>query len=254
MRGLSPNMTSRQHAELVDGGKGIELSVWRLFFMEGFGDVKSYLTNNYLQVMELMLKFGADPHISISSPGFEINGDIEHVDERKCRIWFSFLPSNETFEKEVKLYKPDEDHMKWKSHFSSLLRKKGGKISLRDWFEGYERREDIKSILALIDRSIKLLEQSPTALDEIPLLLAKEAESQPQSDTAEPSRTISSKENTPVSEQSKDGANKAKGVIISQLEKCIGERMAHILLDKILGNPFAPFLLGKNAVPHVLVL
>jgi len=127
---------------------------------------------------------------------------------------------------------------------AKLLRDKGGKISLRDWFD-HNGGDAAKGILALIDRNMKLLEQSLTALDELPLLLAKEAESRPPSEAAEPSQSISGKEDTPETEPS-------KGAVISQLEKYVGERMAHILLDKLLGHPLAPFLLGKSVVSHVL--
>lgn len=243
-RGLSPNMTSPQHTgtALIDVGKEIALSIWHIFFINAF--YPDHINDiNYVKTIELMLKFGADPRISISSPELERVEDAGSSRTGRYRIFFSFPPSNTSIER---IYHVDSE-----SPLFNLLRTKE-KISLRDWFES-EGREELKPLLALIDRNMKLLEQSPTALDELPLLLAKEAESHPPSEAAEPPQSFSSKEDTPESEQSKHVVNKEKGAAISHLEKYVGERMAHILLDKILGHPLAPFLLGKSVVPHVLL-
>jgi hypothetical protein len=242
-RGLSPNMTSPQHAgtALIDAGTEIALSVWHIFLINTFYPRRINDTN-HVKTMELMLKFGADPRISISSPELNQVEDSGSLKPGYYQIFSSFPSSNKPIKTE---YYVDSE-----SPFFNLLHTKE-KISLRDWFES-EGREELKPLLALIDRNMKLLEQSPTALDELPLLLAKEAESHPPPEAAEPLLSISSKEDTPESEQSKHVVNKEKGAAISHLEKYVGERMAHILLDKILGHPLAPFLLGKSVVPHIL--
>jgi hypothetical protein len=243
-RGLSPNMTSPQHAgtALIDAGKEIALSVWHTFFINTF--CPGWIDRiEYVKTMELMLKFGADPRISISSPELKRVEDAGSSKTRQYQIFLSFSPFNKPIQK---LWPLDSD-----SPLFNLLCTKE-KISLRDWFE-FEGREELKPLLALIDRNMKLLEQSPTALNELPLLLAKEAESNPPSESAEPSQAFSGKEDAPKSEQSNGMVKKAKGAAISHLEKYLGERMAHILLDKILGHPLASFLLGKSVVPHVLL-
>jgi hypothetical protein len=257
-RGISPNMTTTQYAEtaLVDTPKEAALSVWQIFFLKHLFDILG-LDEPCIQIMEILLKFGADPHISISLPQPDGVGN----DSDGYKVLVSFPPSDKQH------FANSTTRADSKSAVIDFLRAKGGKASLRDILEHLlEHREsdNARTFLALIDQNMKPIEQSPTALEEQPSLLSKEVELLPllkkdesslasSPEKAESSLPSSDKEEMAKEEQPIDEAKGSKGGISSQLKKYMGAEKAQIFLERILKSPFAPFLLGQNIVSPVRI-
>lgn len=254
-RGISPNVTTTQYAKtaLIDSPEETALSVWHIFFLNNLGDILGF-DESYIQIMKILLKFGADPHISISL----LQPDGAGNDSDRYRVLVSFPPfDKQQFEKSIPSTALGID----------FFRAKEGKASLRDILE--HRLEDgepdnARTLLALIDQNMKLIEQSPTALEELPSLLSKEVESLPllkkdessltsSPEKAESSLPSSDKEEMAKEEQPMDEAKGSKGGISPQLRKYMGAEKAQIFLERILKSPFAPFLLGKNVISPVWI-
>lgn len=238
-RGISPNMTTTTQVTtpLVDESQETPLSVWQKFLNYSLRGILDCETPR-CKIMEVLLKFGADPNVSFSIKHDEIPGDdiINQVPGG-----FEFILQFQSPKEQLsvpgttRLYK----------RLISFLHERGGTVSLRDLIN-HLQPENVENLLAFLDGNIKL-EQSPTALGETPLLLLEDEEPSPSLNKAESLLPSSGNEQFLKEDRLIMEPIKSNGGISSEVEKGVGLEKAQIWLFRIFRSQFAPFLVGKAA-------
>ena len=253
-RRISLNLNTTQHSgtTLLDGPIETRPGVWPLFLQNHFHNIFENLSV-YLPILEILFKYGADPRVLISLIDPDRATDNFYHSYRvslsfsfyhKVSLSFSFYHKRQ-FDTEIMSF----------TTVTYFLSAKGRAASLRDIVVELleqEESESARKILTMIDQSIKLLEKRPTAL-EVPSpalpVLPTETESLPspgkdKSPLASPDGEETAKEMHLV-----DGAKRAKGDINSQLMKWNGAEETRRFLSRVLEDPLASFLVGKNIFP-----
>jgi hypothetical protein len=239
--GISPNMaTSRSAAKaLAHNSKEAPLSIWESLFSRRSILFFTCLAG-HLRILEILLKFGADPRISISLANTVGVDNGSHRGVRDIIITFT-PPSNRQIIARTSINLVD--------HVCAS----GKTATLRDFFQYQVERNDpdldnqlIRRCLALIDRNLEVIEKSPTGLEDLPSLLSEREQTLPVGELDELPAPSPEKSEMAEQERSLDLGKGLQTDVDSETNRYAGVEQARIFFCKVLRSPLAHFVLGKN--------
>ncbi|KAH6662788.1 hypothetical protein B0J14DRAFT_283945 [Halenospora varia] len=255
-QGLSPNMTTSRSGStiLANIPEEASLSIWELFLNRKLSILLE--TSNdallSLSVVEIFLKYGADPRISFSATLPEKTDKDLETDYGDVHVIISFSPSSNS-QQITKMFRHGGG-----PHF---FRTYGGKATLQDFFEFVLKDNDgewpnyfymegglelLKRCLALIDRNLDLIKEPPIALEDEPSVStdAEKLIPAPENDKSPLDSLVEGGEAEEKKQWLLDQTNTSDTSDDSQVKKSIGVEETLIFLAKVIRSPFAPFVLG----------
>ena len=246
--GISPNLTTTRPSTILLANEPGEmsLSIWGLFFNRTFERILTF-NETALRIMEILLKFGADPRISMSltkPDGLDgrTQSDPGSPDPSSPEIIINFIASKQSIS-----HGTSEEINSLISHICTT----GKTATLQDIFEFRVEQNTsdpdnqlTRSCLALIKRNLQLLDNSPIALENLSLLLSG---GKNQSPTQEDDKLPGAPTEEAKMKEKEDVGDQGTGSKIGfQIGKHAEPEEAQKYLGQVWRSPFAPFVLGKK--------
>jgi hypothetical protein len=252
--GISPNWTTTRLSTtfLADTPGELSFSIWERFFSRRFERILTF-QKAALRIMKILLKFGADPRISISLTKPDECDAETQSDPVNLEIVFNFTRSSK-----YRLSRKVRNEEKIKTLIGHIC-PNGKMTTLQEIFE-YQVEQNttdpdiqqlIRGCLVLIERNLQLLDKSPTALEDLPSLLSGDENPSPipeeDKSPGAPIEEVKVEEKEHLVDQ---GTGAKNGLQIGQHAEPEEVRK---YLGRFWRSSFAPFVLGKIVASLLLL-